>query len=169
MSNKTKKTKKTDVTNEVKINKINALLRDMKKDDLVELLINNLAEKNETVDGEKKTAYNSKTRLEEVLNYHSYSSNIRNDFKEKLNITVPSVIVGENLDERTSDPALREMEELKVIHSHTIKKVFDAQYATEILTLVLNDGTRLSLKPELVENTDYKFIKLIVENIKTFA
>ena len=136
-------------------------LETMKKDDLVDLFIEKLSEK-----GEKKTAFNSKERLEEILNYKP--TDIRTDLKEKLNIAEPSRVVGENLYDRNSDGALRILEEEKIIYSHRIKRVFDDEYSSELLTLVLNDGTRISLKPELFEKDGFKFIKIVVANIKMF-
>jgi len=145
--------------------KVKTILDDMKTDDLVQLLIEKLSEKTE-----KKTPFNSKERLEEILQYKS-STEVVHDLKEKMNITEPSLIVGENIEARTSDPALREMENLKVISSHKIEKLFkrteqDELYATELLTLILNDGTEILLEPEFIEDDGYKFIKLVVKNIK---
>ena len=116
----------------------------------------------------KKTPFNNKERLKEILNYKSSIETVKY-LKEQMNITEPS-FVGKNIDIRTSDPALREMETLKVIRSHKIDKVFKRLnkevYSGEVLTLVLIDGTKILLEPELIDNDGVKFIKLIVKSIK---
>lgn len=116
----------------------------------------------------KKTPFNNKARLKEILNYKSSIETVKY-LKDQMNITEPSFI-GKSIDIRTSDPALREMETLKVISSHNIDKVFKRLnkevYSGEVLTLVLTDGTKILLEPELLDNDGAKFIKLIVKNIK---